>query len=231
TATAAGAGPIALTSTTGAITIAGVSSSGSGAITLIAEDININAELSSSGALILEPITASTSIGLAGAAGSFTLSAADIANLTDGFSSIQIGRANGTGGITTNAVTFTDPTSLLTPLGSIITVNGRITGSGNASITLDGVGATTYLAADIVTAGNAITISDSVVLQANVLLDTTNAGGSPAGAAISVTGVIDADLAASARTLTLTAGTAGAITLSQAVGGGQALQTLTVTGA
>ena len=93
-----------------------------------------------------------------------------------------------------------------------------------------GTGATPIvLNAGITTAGNAITLSDNVGLGANVTLDSSNSGSSPAGATISVTGTVNADLASNNRTLTLNSGTAGNTTLSGAVGSNQALQNLTVT--
>ena len=68
-------------------------------------------------------------------------------------------------------------------------------GLGNGSVTLTGgTGATPItLNSGITTAGNAITLNDNVGLGANVTLDSTNGGGSPAGATISVTGTVNAD--------------------------------------
>jgi hypothetical protein len=214
----------------GSVTVNDAISSGSGTITLTADDIDINAPLSSTGALTLQPVTASQSIGIAGGAGAFSLSSSDLANVTDGFSSITIGRSNGSGVITINAVTFNDPVTIQAPSGPII-VAGPITGTGNASIFLnssDSVGQQITLNAGITTAGQLISL-DNVVLGADVTLDTTNAGASPAGANITFrTTTIDADSAANSRALTLTAGTAGAVTLPSAVGGTEALGSLTV---
>jgi hypothetical protein len=231
--TAAGSGTVTLTAggaVNGKITVNNAISSGAGAITLTADDIDINAPLSSTGALTLQPVTPSQSIGIAGGAGAFSLSSSDLANLTDGFSSITIGRANGSGLITINAVTFNDPVTIQAPSGPII-VDGPITGTGNASIFLnssESVGQQITLNARITTAGQLISL-DNVVLGADVTLDTTNAGASPAGANITFrTTTIDADSAANSRALTLTAGTGGAVTLPGAVGGAEALGSLTV---
>jgi len=178
----------------------------------------------------LQPVTPSQSIGIAGGAGAFSLSSSDLANLTDGFSSITIGRPNGSGVITINAATFNDPVTIQAPSGRII-VAGPITGTGNASIFLnssESVGQQITLNAGITTAGQLISL-DNVVLGADVTLDTTNAGASPAGGNITFrTTTIDADSAANSRALTLTAGTGGAVTLPSAVGGTEALGSLTV---
>ena len=220
TATATGGGAINLTSTTGALTIAGATSSGSGAITLTADTVNINDSLSSTGALTLQPVTAG---------GDLTVSSSSASNLTDGFSSITIGNAAGTGAVTVNALTVSDPLTIRSPTTTgTVTVNGPITGLGNASVTLTGGTGTTPITLNggITTAGNAITLNDNVGLGANVTLDSTNGGGSPAGATISVTGMIDG-----AQALTLNGGTAGNVTLSGAIGNTQPLQSLTVTSA
>ena len=166
------------------------------------------------------------------AAGNLTVSSSSSSNLTDGFSAITIGNAAGTGAVTVNDLTVRDPLTIRSPTTTgTVTVNGPIVGMGNGSITLSGgTGATPIvLNAGITTAGNAITLSDNVGLGANVTLDSTNSGSSPAGATISVTGTVDADLASNNRTLTLNSGTVGSTTLSGAVGGTQALQNLTVT--
>ncbi|MDO8475558.1 MAG: hypothetical protein Q7W02_05055, partial [Candidatus Rokubacteria bacterium] len=233
TITAAGSGTVVLTArgaVNGILTINNAITSGSGAITLTAADVNINAPLSSTGALTLQPVTASQDIGIAGGAGTFSLDSGDIANLTDGFSSITIGRSDGSGVITVDAVTFKDPATIRAPSGRIV-VAGPITGTDNASIFLDSsrsVGQQIALNAGITTAGQLISL-DNVVLGADVTLDTTNAGASPAGANITFRNTtIDADSAANSRALTLTAGTGGAVTLPGAVGGTQALGALTV---
>ncbi|MGH7164450.1 MAG: OmpA family protein, partial [Nitrospiraceae bacterium] len=212
TATATGAGAINLTSTAGTLTIAGATSTGSGPVTLTSDSMAIAAPVSSTGALTLQPVTPGQSIGIAGGAGGLSLSGASLANLTDGFSSITIGRSNGTGTMTVNAVTFNDPVTLQSPAGGTIAVNGQITGAGNASVTLDGVATT--LGANIVTAGNPITINDPVTLSAPVTLDAANAGGAPAGANLTVAGTMNG-----AQALTLQAGTSGTIALNGAIGG------------
>jgi filamentous hemagglutinin family protein len=221
--TPAAAGAINLTSSAGGLSIAGPTSAGTGAITLTAEAVNINNTLSSTGALTINPVNA---------AGNLTVSSSSANNLTDGFSSITIGNSAGTGAVTVNALTVRDALTIRSPTTTgTVTVNGPIASLGNGSVTLTGGTGTTpiMLNAGITTAGNAITLNDNVGLGANISLDTTNSGGSPAGATISITGAVDADLAANNRTLTLNSGTGGNTTLSGAVGSGQALQNLTVT--
>ncbi|HEY7320394.1 MAG TPA: filamentous hemagglutinin N-terminal domain-containing protein, partial [Candidatus Binatia bacterium] len=220
TATATGGGAISVKSTIGALNIAGATSTGSGAITLTADTVDINNSLTSTGALTLTPVTAS---------GDLTVTSSSPANLSDGFSNITIGSASGTGAVTVNALTVSDPLTIRSPTTTgTVTVNGPITALGNASVTLTGGTGTTPIALNsgITTAGNVITLNDNVGLGANVTLDSTNSGSSPTGATISVAGTIDG-----AQTLTLNGGTAGNVTLSGAIGNTQPLQSLTVTSA
>ncbi|MEW5758155.1 MAG: filamentous hemagglutinin N-terminal domain-containing protein [Candidatus Omnitrophota bacterium] len=209
---------------------AGTIASGSGGVTLTCDTIALDGTITSTGNVILQPSTVGRSIGIAGGAGDFSLTAAEIAEIQDGAASITIGRSNGSGGATINAITFNDPITINSPSGGTITVNGQITGSGDASVTLDGSGATTVLNADIVTAGQAITISDNVQLDTNVTLDTTN-GGTSTGATINITGTVDSVLAET-NSLTLdstSGGGSGNVTITGAIGATTALSALTIT--
>ncbi|RLJ19752.1 hypothetical protein DJ030_08285 [bacterium endosymbiont of Escarpia laminata] len=208
---------------------AGTLSAGTGAITLTGDGMTLDGTITGTGTLLVQPTTVGQNVGIAGGAGAFSLTTEEIAEFQNGFSGITIGRADGTGIITINAVTFNDPTTLRAPAGAgAIVVDGQISGDGDASITLDGPGATTTLNADIVTAGNAITISDNVILGtlATVTLDTTNGGAIVAGANIGISGTVDDDGVASV--LMLNGGAGGTVTLSGSAGAGTALDGLTI---
>lgn len=178
-----------------------------GDITLTAASITLGADITSTGAAILQPSTAARTIGIAGGTGDFSLSAIEIAYLTDGFSSITIGGASGKGAVTINAITFNDPVTIRTPdTGGTITVNGKITGAGDATILLDGGSATT-LNADIQTAGKNITISDNVTTGGGSISLST---GADTAGNISITGTTEGT---GPESLTLISGT-GTITLT-----------------
>jgi hypothetical protein len=221
-----------ISSMTGKLTFASTVAAGANNLTLTADTISLNGlakSVSGTGKIAFRPANASDTIGIAGATGTLQVTNTDLQALKDGFSLIAIGRDDGSGAVTTNMVSFSDPVLIESPqTGGIIKVAGQITGMDNASITLTGPGTTTDLNANIVTAGTAITINDSVSLTSNVLLDTTNGGAT--GAAIHITGKIDADMAANNRTLTLTAG-GGDIALDSAIGSAQSLGSLTVNSA
>lgn len=186
-------------------------------ITLTSDAIAINNRLTGSGNLHLQPLTANRQIGLAAVTGEFDLDAAQIANLADGFASITIGRPDGSGKITigSTGVTFSDPITLQSPFSSII-ANGTITGTDNASVTLQG---TTALNADIITANQNIDINGNTTLGNAIALNTGT------GSDINFTGTVDGN-----QSLTLNAGT-GSISFNGAIGDHQALGDLTINSA
>lgn len=107
------------------------SSTMTGDITLTADTMDLegfgNLTVQSSGALAIQPNTPGTSIGLGdGAAGTLNLNAVSLSRLTDGFSQITVGRADGIGAIDMQAATFNDNLRLLN------------TGAGSAGISLGG---------------------------------------------------------------------------------------------
>ena len=85
------------------VSLNGAINAGSGAVTVTADTVNINAPLTSTGALTLRPVTA---------AGNLTVNSSSSTNLSDGFSSITIGNAAGTGAVTVNALTVSDPLTI-----------------------------------------------------------------------------------------------------------------------
>ncbi|MCL4206325.1 MAG: hypothetical protein KJ000_27905 [Pirellulaceae bacterium] len=230
-----GSGNVTLNAGAGVLNIVAAVSSGSGNIRLTSDDIAVNDTIGSSGELVLQPTTTTRSIGI-NDAGDYHLTAAEIGNLLEGFSNIRIGRTDGTHAIAVGAASFRDSIVLSAPQpGGSIAVNGQLdtlASTDSAAITLDGPGATTTLNADIVTAGGAILISDSVVLAGggSYLLDTTNGGAVVTGASITIEGTLDATTAG-VEDLSLRAGTDGNVDLQGAVGDGVRLGDLTVVSA
>ena len=202
--------------TASAITFNSSLAAGVNNLTLTANEIAFQGgENSVSGTGILQLQASSQDIEVASDSDNNTtlnISTEDITALDDGFASIVIGSDNENGTITiANPVTFSDPVTLQS--GNIV-VNDTITGTDNASITLNGSGNTTTLNADIITAGNAIAINDSIILGTDITLDTT-AQASP-GATIFISGTIDGTTPGD-QGLTLSAGTSN-IQLGEAVG-------------
>ena len=94
TATSGASNTIGGASSTGTITLTANTATGADSISLSGLTIQ------GSGNLVLQPLNTSTTIGIAGGAGTFNLSNAELALIQSGFNSITIGRSDGTGAIT-----------------------------------------------------------------------------------------------------------------------------------
>jgi len=193
--------------TVGAINANGLP--GTGNISLTSDKISFTGEANSiqgKGNLLLQPFTPSQNL---------DVSTVNFDVFAEGFASIIIGAEKGSGVITIpNAIAFSDPVIIQSPDGKII-VSGTITGTDDASITLNG---NTNLNADIITDEQDINLKGSVLLGKDVKLST----GVTAGGNISVDGTIDGN-----QNLTLETGT-GDINLTGAVGSTTPLNNLTI---
>ncbi|HEY9606536.1 MAG TPA: CHAT domain-containing protein [Allocoleopsis sp.] len=122
--------------------------------------------------LLIQPFTPTqnTALGGTGDSGANTLdlSTSELNTLANGFNSITIGRADGSGKVTLKSdVTFNDPVTLRSPIGSgaIDTTGYTLTGADNATITL--------LANQGITTGNIINSGRSITLTStNGKIDT-----------------------------------------------------------
>ncbi|MFZ2384590.1 MAG: filamentous hemagglutinin N-terminal domain-containing protein [Candidatus Omnitrophota bacterium] len=137
-------GNFTATSTAAATGIINVSSGvvvnvGSGNMTLTSDVLWLQAtpaEFAGTGALTLQPYTSSSSIGLAGAAGTWGLTQDHLTGfMNGGFSSLTIGKAGGTHAITVNALTLADP---LTLRGGSVTIDGALATTGALTLTSSG---------------------------------------------------------------------------------------------
>jgi len=228
---------VAVTTAGNTLTISNAVDADQDDVTLTADDVTIANGIQGTGTLLLQPLSTTRSIGLGGGAGDFNLDDADLGQLTDGFSSITIGRADGEHAISVDSATFTDPITIQAPngAGSInVADSGASTsglvGNGDASITIDGPGATTTLAADIVTSGNEVLISDNVVLTESVAIDTTNGGLVTVGNDVRIVGTIE-DTNAESNSLTVNGGSAGNVDLQSDIGTVESVAGLTIANA
>ncbi|OGT79553.1 MAG: hypothetical protein A3H91_15460, partial [Gammaproteobacteria bacterium RIFCSPLOWO2_02_FULL_61_13] len=215
---------------TGILTMADTSFTiGAGTLTLVGDEINLTGGNDSingaAGTITLRASTTSQNIEIAGggATAGLDLTAAEIAAINDGFSSITIGDVtNGTGTVTVaGAISFDDNVTLV---GGAIASNATLTSAANAvtftarstNIT-DGNGATSNVDASSLTA--------SAVTGINI--DTTIA--TLTSANVTGTGAIDISDTAGGMTVTSATTADGAITLN-ATGGDLTLTTVTATG-
>jgi filamentous hemagglutinin family protein len=116
---------------------------GSNNLTLTADGIELGGNISGNGNLVLQPFTPSQAIALGiptnSGEDSLDLSQGELNNLQDGFTSITIGRDNGSGTISiADSISFQDPVTIRSPFGagSIAFNGGSITGTDNAAIAL-----------------------------------------------------------------------------------------------
>ncbi|HEY9852033.1 MAG TPA: CHAT domain-containing protein [Leptolyngbyaceae cyanobacterium] len=149
-----------------------------GNITLTSNQINFTGAANSvkgKGIIQLQPFTASQNLNIA---------AADFTTLADGFSAIVFGRKDGSGIITlANPISFQDSVTIQSPSGTIL-VDGAITGTDDASITINGA---TNLNANLTTADRNITITGNTAIGKNVTIST----GATSGGDIQFNGKID----------------------------------------
>lgn len=166
------------TGTGGSMDIAGAQGFGTNNATYAVNNININAGLTGTGTLAFRPVNAGDSIGLAGAAGTMGLSAAELDQIAGGWTQIDIGRSDGTGAVTLNAyANWEDPVRFIkdgTSLVNAINVSGAqdSVAASDASFTFDG---NVVLSNDLSTDGGDIRLNEVVTLGGNAILD--SAGG------------------------------------------------------
>jgi len=190
-------------------------------LTVIGSEIDLTGgagSVAGTGQIAFEPPTAAGSIGVAGGAGLLDISAADLAALQPGFSSVAFGRTDGQHQITIAPATFANSVVFRSPGGSI-TTQGAVGSSGASSLNFGGP---TVLGGNVSTGGGAISFGGATTLGGNITL--TTLGGDVAFAA-----TVNADAQANARTLTVMPG-AGDVQAGAAIGGAQALASLSIDG-
>jgi filamentous hemagglutinin family protein len=172
---------------------------GGGNIILTSNEIDNLGVSSNGGNLLLQPFTPSQNIAIANSTdsgtGTLDITTTDLAALRNGFNSITIGGANGSGAINIlNPVTFNDPVTIQAPQGAgIINATGAITGLDNASITLKANQNITT--GNIINPGRQITITSN---SANInttagTLDTSSSTGNGGAIALKANGTILTD--------------------------------------
>ncbi|MFB2923247.1 CHAT domain-containing protein, partial [Aerosakkonema funiforme] len=193
-----------------------------GNLTLIGDEIDFGGNLTGTGNLTLQPLTPSQNIQIADAdSGSnniLDLTTSEISRWENSFTSIAIGRNDGSGVITfNNSIAFKNPVTIQSPNG-LIAVNAPIIGTENASIALIG---TASLNADIITNEQNITINGNTSIANNVTLST----GSTAGGDITINGTTEGN-----GNFTLDVGT-GNIIFNGNIGSNTRLGNLTINSA
>jgi filamentous hemagglutinin family protein len=213
----------------GSIEINGDQDFGSGNVTITADEIDFAGNLSGTGNVTLQPSTLSQQTALGGLEldSRLDLTTAEIARLVDGFSSITIGRTNGSGPVTVvGATTFADNLTLRSngAAGTIVVdAPLNVTGSGT-TLSIANSGGGTTLNADLTSAGGAITIDDEATIAASLVKVTSNGG------AIRFQQTVNA-LADGIQSLETNAGASTVVFVANVGTGGSRLNNLTSTAA
>jgi len=190
-----------------------------GTINLTGNEINFiggySSISSSNGSIFIAQRTAAQSIKIGGVTAetpnTLYLETSDMAALANGFKGITIGKVDGRGAITVNAVQVNDPVTLQSTEGTVA-VQGEITGKDDASVTINA--RSTTLNANISTNNNDININSAVTITNDVTLKTGEIGGN-----IGISSTLNSEANANHH-LTLAAGT-GNISLRGNVGNGE----------
>lgn len=125
-----------LQTSTGLLTIAGAQNLGTNDMRIItSSNLALNNTITGGGDLTIETSATNTTIGLAGGAGTLNLTAAELNRITDGWNSIHIGKATGTGAMTVNAYNWNDDLTFQTNTGAITIAGSQDMGAND--LTLD----------------------------------------------------------------------------------------------
>jgi filamentous hemagglutinin family protein len=164
-----GADDLTVNAGTGTATFSSTVAHGANHFTVTADNVALSGNWTGTGSRTLQPTTIAQTISLAGGAGTFALSAAELGYLkNDTPASVTIGRAGGTGAIAGGAFSFDDSLALR---GGAITQTGDWTlsntlalqsGAGN-NITLDRAG-NDFGGAVSVVSGNNVSLRDTNAL-------------------------------------------------------------------
>ncbi len=156
----------------------------SGAVSLIADDMVIDGDISGS-QLTIAPLSNATSIAVGDdASGVMKLTNVELGRFIDGFERITIGRTDATGDISVSEVGFTDAVELET--GGAIYITGEISGLDQDTSISVVAGSGIFTDSDITTVGNDILLTGGLTCSEAVSISTSSSGGS-----ITIEGDID----------------------------------------
>jgi mucin-19 len=217
-------------------------------LTLTTDAISIGGAISGTGVLVIQPKTATTTVGIGsaitstscgGAVCALAIDDTELAFLPGTFSGITLGSATGTGAMAINtAYTFTDPLTIRSNTGTITATSALNTGTNSLTISSSGAvavaaitsgtlaitGTGITLNGDITTSGTQ-TYTGAVTLGNSITLAST--GASSTGNNISFSSTVNGT-SANTQALTINSGSSGTISVSGAIGT-TSLSTLTIT--
>ena len=179
----------------------------------------INANVSGGGILTLDTLSAGTTMGLGGAAGTVNYSAAELGRFGSGWTLINIGNTAQTGAATVGATAWSDPVHFRANAAGSVVISGAQTAVAASDTTFTFTGLAS-LAANVDTTNATGGTQDIIFNNAATL--TANAQVLAGNGDITFSSTIDG-------AFDLTVNAAGAITLTGNVGGATPLDDLTLT--
>ncbi len=162
---------LTLRSNTGVITFTGVTNVGANNLTIItgADVVMTAGNLTGQGDLTVQQYATTTTMGLAGGAGTVNFTAAEIGRITNGWNNLIFGRTDSTVALITSTVTWNDNLTLQNGSGTITVSGVQTLGTNNLTINTDG---------DItLSATNSLTGSGALVIYNNTASTTIGLGG------------------------------------------------------
>lgn len=137
-----GGNPISITASAGALTVTGTVDATTSTVALAADSMAINNTVNGDGGVTLEPVTATTDIGINAATGGLDLTTAELQNLLDAAGVVTVGAVGGTGAVNIGGLGASDLSgeawSGLTLHGGAFTFNNTLTLPPNATATING---------------------------------------------------------------------------------------------
>jgi hypothetical protein len=161
----------ALTLSASGITTSSTLAASANALTLTTDAIALGGNVSGTAALVIQPKTDSTTIGIgSSASGTLSLNDTELGYLVDGFSSITLGSTTGTGAIAINyagSYAFTDPLTIRSKStsggGAITAADTLSTGTNSLTVTTYGAVSLAGITSGILAVtGNGITLNNDI---------------------------------------------------------------------
>ncbi|MBX3410441.1 MAG: filamentous hemagglutinin N-terminal domain-containing protein [Phycisphaeraceae bacterium] len=210
--------------TSNAITVSNIINAGAGSVTLVADEMSINATVSTTSGGILRPLTSTTSIGLGAGAGTLSLSQAELLNFNS-TGLLAIGNAGDTGLVTVDSLNLSSASYHLHIIGQSMALSGLTAPSGRV-LTLSSSGGTVTQTGAITAGSLRLLGTSAFTLNDNANAVTTvaaNSGALTFHAATLTVGSVSGDGLAATNGITSTGAVSlrsPSITISQAVSGG-----------
>lgn len=183
-------GALTIRATAAGPTFSSTLDTGTGDVSIIGNDLQFlggTDSISGSGVLTIAPVNNALPISIGGAAA--FLSQSELDSLSPGFARVDLGSPLHNSAVTVNALTFRNPTRVLTNNGTITHQGISVIGGGGVTLLVSGIGGIVSQG-EIRTEGGPIVLDGTVEMSASVVQYFTTDGGAVAGANITFSGLV-----------------------------------------